>query len=976
MFSNHIVYVPPEINKTDRLIIAQDPGKEEMREGRPLIGPSGQETMKALEQFGVSRSDVSLSNSCDCVWMSEEKSEEIQLEVINTLQTDLGIDKLATKPKKSLFEQLLREQCKKKIAWEIENYNPKVILLMGKAAMQMFDECPYNSIMQAIGGNFKLNTGQTVYLTNHPASILHAKSQESKEAIRKEFMRGVECFVKHEDQKNESPLYIRTINTYEDLLEFTNLIVEQPMFAIDWETTGVDFLSDKITDLSVAWNENEAVVIDLSIITNTGSQTANEAITSKLDEPEWKEAINTILSCSAEKACHNGYFELLFAWKYGLKITNFVYDTMNMYSNLCEAQTYPKDLNALLQKYCNMTNYDGEVNAYRNSVKKVTLAELENAPFDYTFFGDTIIPKSVLFEYAGKDAIATFRAVEPLKREMKKDGCWNCYWEERFLPYPTAKMTFNGMEVDLTRGVEMMEITEKISDEARNSMAQAYLEFVDTLPQEKRDQYDPIIQKVNLIERCNLQLSGCVNAINPKSFILLDALFNNLGIYCPNEMKTETGKQSWSEPVITHLLESFTQDEFPIQHKALLAKAQYEKINTQSSRYLFNKTGEKGMLSKINSTTNRIHSLFRAYGTETGRPTSKEPNLYNITNTEKLKDLFPNNYKQIDIRSLFPAPPNHKIVSMDYKQAELRILAMDANHSQKQICDNKKIINGLIKYIARKNLEERGDRYYKPTAKSINMECERIWEEVYKAVQEEWAAPMLKFFIEGLPYPNMDFGRADPERYVVVEGIPYWTDIHSWVASLFMEKEPWEIDKNNRRKAKTVIFGLNYGMSDETLASRLGTTTQEAHNLVVKIYSKLGNIQIYQRFIEYTAISTGKIQNIFGQIRHFGSELTHHNLREAIDYRPQSTTSKLMNRSVIQIYDLIENMIPESGVQMILTVYDDFKFYCPNENIDLVVPLVKEIMEQPIPGYNLGLPVDVVIGDRWSEVEEEKEETS
>jgi DNA polymerase I-like protein with 3'-5' exonuclease and polymerase domains/uracil-DNA glycosylase len=969
-FPEQVVYVPPEINNKDLLIIAQDPGAEERKAGKPLIGPSGKELMAALQKFGLKRKDVSLTNSCDCSWVGTETSPELQLNVIHILQIDLGIEKLAAKPKESLFRQLLKMQCMKKLRWEIENLNPSAILLMGKHAMEMFQENPYRSVTQSVGGNFTLDSGHTAYITIHPAAVLHASSKESQDAMRNEFIRGIAPFAQHTTINPDAEPNIQIINTISELETFTDFVTQRPLLAIDWETTGVDFLQAKITDLSVAWSPSDCAVIDLSAITDVTALSANDAITSLIEQPRWRNCISRILSCPAEKACHNGTFELLLAWANGLEINNFVYDTLIMMCMVDESPMHPKTLNALLTKYCNMGIYDSELYQYVNKNKRIAPELVAVDPTKYTYFGDsTIVPKDILFTYAGKDAIATFRAIEPLKKILKKEKSWDCYWEERYIGYPTAKMTFNGMLVDQIRGNEMVECAKQVTESARNVVARAYLNFTATQPATSAD---PIVKGTPLTERCQMQLSGCSGAINPKSPLIMDALFNSMGIFCPETMNSDGGKQSWREEVITELLKQFPEETLPFQHMALRGKLQYEKIQKQQSTYLINNSGEKGMLTQVHPKTGRVHSSFRSFGTETGRPSSKEPNLYNITNPEKLKDIFPEEYQNLDIRSLFPAPEGCKIVSMDYRQAEFRILAMDANYSQKQFYTDDKFIEGLIMYIAEQSLSN-GSRYT-PQKKDVVALASQIGASTYAATQVEWAAPMLEFFTTGLAYPEMDIEGIDPSKFVVRDGIPYWIDIHSWVASLIAKVKPWEVDKNLRRKAKTVIFGLNYGMMDNTLAARLGVLPTEAKRLKEQIYANLGNIDIYQKYIEYLATKEKRLRNVYGQIRHFSDELTAHNLREAIDYRPQSTVSKLMNRVVIQAYDLFEHQIPEIGAQMVLTVYDDFKFYCPTEHIDMVTPIVQDLMEQKIPKYEMSLPVDITIGDRWSEIFKEEEE--
>jgi len=150
------------------------------------------------------------------------------------------------------------------------------------------------------------------------------------------------------------------------------------------------------------------------------------------------------------------------------------------------------------------------------------------------------------------------------------------------------------------------------------------------------------------LEEHAYQLAGTIfNLASPKQ--LQEILFGKLQL--PISKKTPNGQPSTAENVLQQLALDYPLPKTILEHRAL---------SKLKSTYV------DGLLAQINSRTNRVHTSYNQAVTNTGRLSSTNPNLQNIPIRTEQGRL---------IRQAFIASPDHKIVSADYSQIELRILA-------------------------------------------------------------------------------------------------------------------------------------------------------------------------------------------------------------------------------------------------------------------------------------------------------------
>ena len=297
-------------------------------------------------------------------------------------------------------------------------------------------------------------------------------------------------------------------------------------------------------------------------------------------------------------------------------------------------------------------------------------------------------------------------------------------------------------------------------------------------------------------------------------------------------------------------------DKHPIVSKIL----EYRKYAKLYSTYV------EGLKVHIHS-DGKIHAKFNQALTSTGRLSSSDPNLQNISIRDEEGKM---------IRKSFYYP-NHEfeILSLDYSQIELRVLASLSN-------------------------------------------CKAL----------------LDIFRSG-------------------------EDIHSATAKRIFNLEGEPTDAQ-RRKAKTVNFGIVYGISDWGLADQLEIPVYEAKEIISTFYTNFPEIATFFQNIINNALKDGYVSTLMGRRRYL-RELHDSNYqtrefakRAAMNAPIQGTAADLIKTAM----NKVNQKIKEQGLQskMVLQIHDELIFkVVPNEKEQLY-RLVKDTMENAI---ELAIPLEV-----------------
>ncbi|MCK5918459.1 MAG: DNA polymerase I [Cocleimonas sp.] len=199
-------------------------------------------------------------------------------------------------------------------------------------------------------------------------------------------------------------------------------------------------------------------------------------------------------------------------------------------------------------------------------------------------------------------------------------------------------------------------------------------------------------------------------------------------------------------------------------------------------------------------------------------------------------------------------------------------------------------------------------------------------------------------------------------------------DIHAATATEIFEVDLEEVEKDQRRAAKAVNFGLIYGMTAFGLAKQLNVSRKEAQNYVNKYFARYEGVQDYMQSTREKAREQGYVETLFGRRLHLPEINARNGMRRAYAERTainapmQGTAADIIKLAMISVNDWLreEYWQREAETKMIMQVHDELVFEVPENNLEQVE---KEIIQRMTNAAKLDVPliVDVGIGVNWDE---------
>lgn len=366
-----------------------------------------------------------------------------------------------------------------------------------------------------------------------------------------------------------------------------------------------------------------------------------------------------------------------------------------------------------------------------------------------------------------------------------------------------------------------------------------------------------LAERMVALEREAHELAGQpFNLGSPKQ--IGEILFGKLGL--PAKKKTASGVPSTDEDVLTELAA-----DYPLPAKLL----EHRSLSKLKGTY----TDKLPLM--VNPATGRVHTTYGQAVAVTGRLASNEPNLQNIP------IRTPEGRR---VREAFVAPPGHVIVSADYSQIELRIMA----------------------HIS----EDPG---------------------------------LLRAFTEGM-------------------------DVHRATASEVFGIAPDQVTSEQRRYAKTINFGLIYGMSAFGLAANLGIERSAATAYIERYFQRFAGVKRYMDETRASAKARGYVETLFGR-RIWLPEINGGNgprrgaaERQAINAPMQGTAADLVKLAMIAVQKRLDD--EGRATKMILQVHDELVFEVPEAELDWVRAAVPQVMAG-VAALKVPLLAEVGIGPNW-----------
>ncbi len=373
-------------------------------------------------------------------------------------------------------------------------------------------------------------------------------------------------------------------------------------------------------------------------------------------------------------------------------------------------------------------------------------------------------------------------------------------------------------------------------------------------------------QRIEQIEARMFEIAG--GPFNPGSGQQLNQiLFEKLGISAGGLSKTRTGLYSITAEVL---------DKLSGEHPIIELILEHRQLTKLKSTYI-------DTLPQLVDRNGRVHTEFKQIGAATGRLSSNNPNLQNIpVRTEQGRE----------IRRAFIAEEGCYLLSADYSQIELRILAH---------------------------------------------------------ITQDPA--LLETFREG-------------------------RDIHAATAARLFGVPIDQVTRNQRRIAKTTVFGTIYGISSFGLAARTGLSRDEAQQLIDGLFATYPGIKrVFDETLEFGR-QHGYVETLFGRRRYFGSGSSNAlnskgpgraaAEREAKNAPIQGTSADLIKLAMIKL----DRELRQRGLnaRMLLQVHDELLLEVPDDELDEVRALVCDVMEHIYPDLSVPLEVEVSIGRNWDEM--------
>ena len=433
-------------------------------------------------------------------------------------------------------------------------------------------------------------------------------------------------------------------------------------------------------------------------------------------------------------------------------------------------------------------------------------------------------------EYAVEDADVTFQLAQHFSPILDKTA---------------TKKLFEDIEIPLVKVLAAME-TEGIKLD---------VDFLKSLSKE-------LGNDINALEKKIYEIAGeKFNLASPKQ--LGDILFDKLKIGGAKQKKTKTGQYATGEEVLSFLAKD---------NEIVASILDWRSLVKLQNTYV------EALPLQVDAKTQRVHTDYMQTVAATGRLSSNNPNLQNIPiRTERGRQIR---------KAFVPRDENYTLISADYSQIELRIIAA---------------LSGEENMIA--------------------------------------------------AFQNHE-------------------DIHKSTASKVFDVPLEEVTREQRSHAKTVNFGIIYGVSAFGLSNQTSLSRAEAKDLIDAYYQTYPRLKAYiQEQIKF-ARENGYVQTVLGRRRYL-KDINSQNAivrggaeRNAVNAPIQGSAADIIKIAMINIYKKLTDEKWKS--KMLLQVHDELVFDVHNSELDKIQPMIKHEMENAFKMI-VPLEVEIGIGQNWLE---------
>lgn len=193
-------------------------------------------------------------------------------------------------------------------------------------------------------------------------------------------------------------------------------------------------------------------------------------------------------------------------------------------------------------------------------------------------------------------------------------------------------------------------------------------------------------------------------------------------------------------------------------------------------------------------------------------------------------------------------------------------------------------------------------------------------------------------------------------------------DIHQMTASQIFNLPLNKVNKKMRQLAKTLNFGVAYGMGPLAFAGSSGLTVEEAKKFIKEYFSDFQEVKRWQENLKKFAGKNGYIENLNGRRRWLPAinsqnrRLTAEAERIAINMPVQSLGADIIKLAMIKVWRKYKN---NDSVRLLLSIHDELLFEIKSDKVKAVASEIKELMENVYQLPDVKLEVDVKMGEDW-----------
>ncbi|MEW6230798.1 MAG: DNA polymerase I [Chloroflexota bacterium] len=196
-------------------------------------------------------------------------------------------------------------------------------------------------------------------------------------------------------------------------------------------------------------------------------------------------------------------------------------------------------------------------------------------------------------------------------------------------------------------------------------------------------------------------------------------------------------------------------------------------------------------------------------------------------------------------------------------------------------------------------------------------------------------------------------------------------DIHAATASTVFGVAMDQVDPAKRRLAKTINFGVIYGITDYGLAQRTELSREDAARFIAAYFAKYPRVKEYVEHTKQEARERGYVSTLLGRRRYLpelkspNRQLVAATEREAINMPIQGTAADIIKIAMVRLYREIQGRGLRS--KMTLQVHDELLFEVPEDELGIMKELVKARMEEALE-LDAPLKADIKVGRNWGEL--------